>query len=295
MLPYILGLFSAFCFGVSNVYWKTASVGNEFSRIVFYRGIITSVSFAIIWFYISFFNTNSSLSVNHQATLLQYAKTAVLCFACSLGLVFYLLSLNFSPVSISVPLSSINIFSILTAVLILGETFRLIYFPSFALAMCGILLIQNFSYNKNGIKWNKGATYALLASLVWGTSYALFKFAVAWVGAIPLAFILECCVTITACLWIVFTKSLLLKNVEGLSAKNIKHYLILASLVLGGTLCFNLALQKMPVLLLNVLGNFTLAVSVIIGLLFYKEKITIKQAVGISLIFISIILVQFFN
>lgn len=294
MLPYILGLLSAFCFGVSNVYWKTASEGNEFSIIVFYRGVITSISFAIIWFYVSYFNSNTFLSVNHQATLLQYVKTILLCFACSLGLVFYLLSLNFSPVSISVPLSSINIFSILTAVLILGENFKLIYFPSFALAMCGILLIQNFSYNKNGIKWNKGATYALLASLVWGTSYALFKFAVAWVGAIPLAFILECCVTITASLWILFTKSLFFKNTEGSSAKNIKQYLKLASLVVGGTLCFNLALQKMPVLLLNVLGNFTLAVSVIIGLLFYKEKITIKQAVGISLIFISIMIVQYF-
>ena len=63
--------------------------------------------------------------------------------------------------------------------------------------------------------------------------------------------------------------------------------------MVGGTLCFNLALQKMPVLLLNVLGNFTLAVSILVGLLFYKEKITLKQAVGISLIFISIILVQF--
>lgn len=295
MLPYILGLLSAFCFGVSNVYWKTASEGNKFSQIVFFRGVITTVAFAIIWLYISYFHSNTTLSVNHEATFLQYTKTILLCFACSLGLVFYLLSLNFSPVSISVPLSSINIFSILTAVLILGENFKIVYFPSFALAMCGILLVQNFSYNKNGIKWNKGATYALLASLVWGTSYALFKFAVAWVGAIPLAFILECCVTITACLWIVFTKTLYFKKTDRLSAKNIKHYLILASLVVGGTLCFNLALQQMSVLLLNVLGNFTMAVSILIGLLFYKEKITIKQALGVSLIFISIILVQFFK
>ena len=293
MLPYIFGLISAFCFGISNAYWKTAVKSNNFSNIVFFRGIIASVCFALTWFILSNSNNNTTLTINTGATFLQYLKTVLLCLVCSLGLVFYLLSLNYSPVSISVPLSSINIFSILTAVFILGETFRAIYFLSFAVAFCGILLSQSFHFDKKGMQWNKGATYALLASLFWGTTYALFKYAALWLGAIPLAFILECCVTITALVWMLFSKSGSLKKNEQLSVINIKHYLILAVLLVGGTLFFNLAIQQIPVLVINILGNFTLVVSIGAGILFYKEKLSAKQIAGVSLIIISILIVQY--
>lgn len=290
MLPYLFGLISAFCFGISNVYWKTAGKFNSFSNIVFFRGIIATTCFAITWFILANSNNNTSLTINTGATFLQYIKTILLCLICSLGLVFYLLSLNYSPVSISVPLSSINIFSILTAVFILGETFKTIYFASFALALAGILLSQSFKMEKG--QWNKGATFALLASLVWGTTYALFKFSASWIGAIPLAFILECSVTITAFVWMVFSKSVPSKRNEYLSTKNIKHYFILATLLVGGTLFFNLAIQQIPVLVINILGNFTLVVSISVGMLVYKERLSIKQLAGIGLVIVSIALVQ---
>ncbi len=292
MLPYLFGLISAFCFGISNVYWKTAVKSSSFSNIVFFRGIIATSCFAITWFILSNFNNNTSLTINAGATFFQNIKTVLLCLVCSLGLVFYLMSLKYSPVSISVPLSSINIFSILTAVFILGETFKAIYFISFVVAFCGILLSQSFKFDKKGIQWNKGASYALLASLFWGTTYALFKISASWLGAIPLAFILECCVAITALIWMLFSKSTSSKKSEQLSAKNIKHYFILASLLVGGTLFFNLAIQQIPVLVINILGNFTLVISISAGILFYKEKLSPKQIAGISLILISILIVQ---
>ena len=272
MLPYLFGLISATFFGISNVYWKTAGKFISFSNIVFFRGIIATTCFAITWFIIANSNNNTSLTINTEATFLQYIKTILLCLICSLGLVFYLLSLKYSPVSISVPLSSINIFSILTAVFILGETFKTIYFASFTLALAGILLSQSFKME---------------------TTYALFKFSASWIGAIPLAFILECCVTITAFVWMIFSKSVPSKKNEYLSAKNIKHYFILATLLVGGTLFFNLAIQQIPVLVINILGNFTLIVSVSAGILFYKERLTIKQLAGIGLVIVSIALVQY--
>lgn len=293
MLPYLFGLTSALCFGISNVYWKTANKTNSYPNLVFFRGAIASTCFAISWFLLSHFTDKTTLTINIEASFWQYFKTILLCLVCSLGLVFYLLSLNYSPVSISVPLSSINIFSILTAVFILGETFRTIYYASFGLAFCGILLSQSFKFDKKGIQWNKGATYALLASFFWGTTYALFKLSASWLGAIPLAFLLECCVTITAFFWMRFSKSGDFKKKEQLSAKNFKHYFILAALLVGGTLFFNLAIQQIPVLVINILGNFTLVVSVSAGLLFYREKLSTGQIAGISLVVISILIVQY--
>ena len=75
--------------------------------------------------------------------------------------------------------------------------------------------------------------------------------------------------------------------------RNIKHYFILAALLVGGTLFFNLAIQQIPVLVINIFGNFTLVVSISAGIIFYKEKLTAKQAAGVILVVISIAIVQF--
>jgi len=90
-----------------------------------------------------------------------------------------------------------------------------------------------------------------------------------------------------------FSKSGSIKKNGQLSIKNIKHYFILAALLVGGTFFFNLAIQQIPVLMINILGNFTLIVSISAGILFYKEKLTAKQVTGISLVVISIAIVQF--
>lgn len=83
-------------------------------------------------------------------------------------------------------LSSLNILSILTAVIILGESFRPVYFLSFSLAGLGVWLIQKGSVN--AVKgWNRGILYSLLAAFFWGVSYALFKFPANSIGALPLS------------------------------------------------------------------------------------------------------------
>ena len=293
MLPYLFGLLSASFFGISNVYWKTAGKSNSFPTIVFFRGIIAASCFAVTWLILANTHHNIPLTINANATVSQYLTTILLCITCSFGLAFYLLSLNYSPVSISVPLSSINIFSILTAVFILQESFKPIYVASFALAFSGILLLHPFTLDKNGLQWNKGATYALLASFIWGTTYALFKFSASWIGAIPLAFILECCVTITAFAWMALSKSNEFKREPPFSVCNIKNYIVLAILLVGGTLFFNLAIQQIPILVINILGNFTLVISIGASIIFYKEQLTKKQAVGIGLVVLSILLAQF--
>ncbi len=291
MIPYLMALISAFCFGISNAYWKTAGKANNFPTIVFYRGIIATFCFGIIWYILASSNYSTSLIINSETTTSQYLKTILLCMVCSLGLIFFLLSLRYSAISMAVPLSSINIFSIITAVFILGETFRSVYFISFALAVAGILISQSFRFDKKGRSWNRGTTYALLASLFWGISYALFKFSASWLGAIPLAFILECCVLVTAFTWIKLSKIKDFANQKSLTTNNLKHYIILAIFLVGGTLFFNLAIQQIPVLVINIFGNFTMVISILAGLLFYKEKLSLKQIIGIVLVITSIAIV----
>jgi len=41
------------------------------------------------------------------------------------------------------------------------------------------------------------------------------------------------------------------------------------------------------------LGNFTLITSILVGILFFKEKLSAKQIIGVLLLLLSIIMLQY--
>jgi drug/metabolite transporter (DMT)-like permease len=293
MISVLFGTISAFCFGISNAYWKSTSREFDFTHLVIYRGIISSFFFGLLWVFIKYYHVGYFGVLGSSADITDYIKTILLCFLCSFGLIFFLSSLKYQQVSITAPLTSVNIFSVLTAVFVLGETFNLIYFFAFSLTLFGILLTLNFKFNSFN-RWSHGATYAVLASFFWGITYPLFKFVSPILGAIPLAFILESCVTCSAIVW-ASTRNKPNSIKPRLNSEYFKHAFVLACLLIGGTLFFNLAIQNLSVLSLNILGHLQLIVSVSIGIFFYREKLTLKQIIGISLILISILLTQYFS
>lgn len=288
----LFGIISTTCFGISNVYWKKAVVNNDFSRIVFYRGLLTVSLLGLLWFLMQSTGSTQALFIKQEtARLTDVLLMIALCMVSSLGLVFYLLSLQYAPVSISVPLSSVNVFTILTAVLVLGEVFKPIYYFSFLLAGTGVWLINR--RNNQAINgWNRGAAYAILASFFWGITYALFKFPAMWMGAVPSAFTLESCVMLTAFIWNRFAAPVNYSIFAPVTLTQTKHYLILALLLIGGTLFYNLAVQLKDVLLLNIVGNLSLVISVVLGVVWQKEKLTVLQLAGLVLILCSLIVVQ---
>lgn len=291
MLSFLFGIISALSFGISNAYWKLASKQVDFPYLVIFRGILVSLAFGLLWVLSKQLDFEHFGIINNEATYTDFLKAVILCFVCSLGLVFFLSSLKFQAVSITVPLTSVNIFHILTSVFIVGEHFHHLYYLSFSVALVGILLSQNFRFS-SGNRWNKGTTYAILATFFWGITYPLFKFVSPSIGAIPLSFILEAAVTVSAIIWALGKKERI--NIrQVLSFESLKHYVVLAGLLIGGTLFFNLAIQNLSVLTLNLLSNLQIVVAVLIGILVFKEKLNQRQFIGIALIFLSIFLTQF--
>jgi drug/metabolite transporter (DMT)-like permease len=292
MLFVLFGIISALSFGVSNVYWKAAAKDVDYPYLVFFRGVISSLLFGLIWLGLVYTNTNMSGITNASATAYDYISSIALCLLGSLGLLFFLKSMKYAPVSITVALASVNITRILTAVFIIGEQFTVIYLLSFSLAILGILFSRNFDFKQFSMQWNKGATYALLASFFWGITYPFFKFVSPAVGAMPLSFILETSVTVTALIWIA-TSSNRTTVTKLLHKRLLKHYGILSVLLVGGTLFFNLAIQQISVLKLDLLSNFQIVVSIVLGIFMYQEKLTKQQMVGIVLILLSIAVSQY--
>jgi len=286
---FLFALISATSFGISNGYWKIPHKHISLTQLIFFRGIIASAIFGLLWISINIIHADYFETISYKATLSEYLFTILLCFVCSLGLVFFLQSIHYSKISITVPLTSINLFSILTAVFVLNEKFKTQFCLTFLFAFFGILLLQLKTMGRFSLQWNKGATYAILASFVWGVTYALFKFPVKWVGPIPLAFLLESSVTITALIWSLINKSKI--NFADLTnKKNIKHYLILAFLLVNGTLFFNMALRDMSVLILIFSGCFQMIVAVLFEVFVFKLKLKVSELIGILLIIISIII-----
>jgi drug/metabolite transporter (DMT)-like permease len=293
MLYVLFGIISALSFGVSNVYWKTTTKYVDYPYLVLFRGIIASLFFGLLWLTLVYSKTDVTGIINTSASFGDFFRTILLCLVCALGLVFFLKSMKYAPVSITVALSSVNTVGILVTVFIVGERFSPIYVFSFSLAILGILLVQKFNFVNLSLQWNKGATYALLASFFWGATYPLFKFASPAVGALPLSFILETVVTLTAFVWITTSRGKITVS-QLLQHKLLKHYGILALLLVGGTLFFNLAIQQVSVLSLNLIGNFQFVVSIVLGMLIYREKLTPRQFMGIALILLAIASTQYF-
>jgi drug/metabolite transporter (DMT)-like permease len=288
-------ILSALFFGVGNTYWKTASKDVEMPFLMFYRNLIAVVILAIVWIGVNYFSIQNGELTHHNITFISFIKTICLCLICSLGLFFYLKSVKYAPVSYLVPITSINIFSILTAVFYFKEEFLIKHFISIGLSLIGLLFLlrNNFKSAKYFI-WNTGVIYSLLASFFWGVTYAFFKYFVVSLGVIPFSFILEFSVLFFSFIWIIKSYGFHMIR-EKLNVRIIKHYLILAFLLLGGTFFYNYALLFNSILELNLINPIQLALSVLIGLIVLQEKLQTSQYIGILILFISLLFTSFIS
>jgi drug/metabolite transporter (DMT)-like permease len=291
MVGYLLAFISSLSFGISNAYWRIPQKTIGFSRLVFFRGIVASAFFGSILLLFNYNAYNPFHLIVFNATVEDYGITFMLCLLCSLGLVMYLMSLKHSRVSISVPLTSLNIFGVLTALFVLKEPFFFRYCFSFPLAFLGVVCTQIAPGKGFRLQWNKGATYSLLASFFWGVSYALFKYSVRWIGPLPLAFVLETSVSVLALVWILINR----ESVRFSQWRNPEvagHCLFLAFLLINGTICCCMALQSIPVLAFNCISYLQIVVAVLFDILFFKQIPSTTEFTGISLILLSVVVSQ---
>ena len=163
-------------------------------------GVITTTLFGVVWLLASKYNFFSAYIVNaSNFTSLQLFYTFTICFFSGFGLLFFVRSMQYEKVSIVVPLSSVNIFSILTATFLLHEAWQPVYTISLVLIIVGVWLVFANNQKTTSVRNFKGSLYtSLLASFFWGISYALFKIPIKWVGALTFSFILELSITFFA-------------------------------------------------------------------------------------------------
>ncbi len=284
-------LIGAFCFAISNAYWKKATATIPYQIGMFYRGIFATIIFAILYFGFRQADFFKYWVVRDIAFDQEFLLSIALSVFNIFGLVFFLQGIQKAPVSVVVPVSSLKLFTILTAVFVVGEVWKDNYLIAFILSTVGLFLLY---YKRgeihNAKEFEKGMLYGLASSFFWGSSYALYKFPIAWWGPLGFSLIIES-VAMLFGLVLVVKDGLSNQLVSYLKGVHLKAYLILGALLVIGGLAINMSYGYLPVVVINILIIGSQIISVLIGYFIYKERLSIKQWIGLALIIASFFVV----
>ena len=287
----IFVLIGAFCFAISNAYWKKVTQTIPYQIGMFYRGIFASGIFSILYFGCrdnAFFKgwTVHTLSIGTPFVL-----TIALSIFNIFGLVFFLRGIQKAPVSIVVPVSAIKLFTILTAVFIVGEVWKANYLYAFIFSTAGLILLYFQGKQNSSVSEQKnGMLYGVLASFFWGSSYALYTYPISWWGPLGFSLVIETTAMLFG-LVLVIRDGLLKDLFKYISAIHMLKYLQLGFLLVAGGLAINVSYQYLPIMVINILIISSQLLSVLIGYIFFKERLSPKQWMGLALIIISFFIV----
>jgi drug/metabolite transporter (DMT)-like permease len=287
----ILVLIGAFCFAISNAYWKKVTETIPYHIGMFYRGVFATAIFAILYFGFRHADFFKYWVVRDIVFDKEFLLSIALSVFNIFGLVFFLQGIQKAPVSVVVPVSSLKLFTILTAVFVVGELWQVNYLYAFMLSTIGLFLVYyKASEIHNASEFEKGLLYGIASSFFWGSSYALYKFPIAWWGPLGWSLIIE---TVAMLFGLVLVIKDGIANQLGsyLKAIHIKDYLILGVLLVAGGLAINMSYGYLPVVVINILIIGSQIISVLIGYLFFKERLSWKQWLGLALIITSFFVV----
>jgi len=284
-------LIGALCFAISNAYWKKVTQTIPYQIGMFYRGIFASTIFSILYFGFR----DSAFFKGWTVNALSFGNPFLLTIALSIfnifGLVFFLRGIQRAPVSIVVPVSAIKLFTILTAVFIVGEVWKANYLYAFIFSTAGLLLLYFQGKQQSSISEQKnGMLYGVLASFFWGSSYALYTYPISYWGPLGFSLVIETTAMLFG-LVLVIRDGLLKSLFNYISAKHIFTYLKLGLLLVSGGLAINISYQYLPIMVINILIISSQLLSVLIGYFFFKERLSPKQWLGLAFIIISFFIV----
>ena len=284
-------LIGALCFAISNAYWKKVTATIPYQIGMFYRGIFATIIFSILYFGFRQADFFKYWVVRDIAIDKEFILSIALSVFNIFGLVFFLQGIQKAPVSVVVPVSSLKVFTIITAVWIMGEVWYNNYLIAFILSTLGLFLLY---YKRDEVQqastFKKGILYGIASSFFWGSSFALYKFPIAWWGPLGFSLIIET-VAMLFGLVLVIKDGLLNQLTAYLKLIHISAYLILGALLVIGGLAINMSYGYLPVVVINILIIGSQIISVMIGYFIYKERLSIQQWLGLALIIASFFVV----
>jgi drug/metabolite transporter (DMT)-like permease len=258
---------------------------------MFFRGIFASAVFAILYFGCRESSFFIGWTVRPLAIDQQFLLTIVLCVFNIFGLLFFLRGIQKAPVSIVVPVSALKVFTILTAVFVVGEVWKMPYLYAFVLSTGGLLFLYlEGSAQASSTEQKTGVLYGLASSFFWGSSYALYTYPIQWWGPLGFSFVIETTAMLFG-LVLIIRDGLLSSLHQYIKATHIQTYIVQGILLVTGGLAINISYQYLPIMVINILIISSQLLSVLLGFMFFKERLSVKQWLGLVLIIASFFVV----
>ena len=284
-------LIGAFCFAISNAYWKKVTQTIPYQIGMFFRGVFAAGVFAVLYFGFRESAFFTGWTVRPLALDQQFFFTLLICVFNIFGLMFFLRGIQKAPVSIVVPVSALKVFTILTAVFIVGEIWKMPYLYAFVLSTGGLLLLYlEGSQHASAKEQKTGVLFGLASSFFWGSSYALYTYPIQWWGPLGFSLVIETTAMLFG-LVLVIRDGLLNQLFNYVKSIHIQTYIVQGLLLVAGGLAINISYQYLPIMVINILIISSQLLSVLLGFMFFKERLSVKQWAGLLLIIASFFVV----
>jgi transporter family protein len=279
----LLSLVPMFGFGISNAMQKLYVERLGPAKLITYRGL-TIVSILLVYWLFNLTNSNLDLQ--------QMLLGAFVAFISYFGLFFLNKSLQDGKVGLVIPVSSSRVLiSAIVGIAFLGEQISGLQLLMVLLIFVGVFAaVINFNdlASSNIFSFKSGVPYALLAAFFWGITFPLFGGFSAILGAALFSLIAELTVTVVS-----VAQQLLQKKSLALSKEEFKlNWAGVGTIGVLGAIAavfMNTAYATGYYSIVTAITAASPVVSIIFGILIFKEKLSLQQLIAIILILIGIV------
>ena len=216
-----------------------------------------------------------------------------LCSVATFGLIAFATAMRYSPASVVVPLANTApVFTFMTAILVLGESAGRNTWAGFGLLVLGLGLLAFSELRTQRGAALLGIGFAVLAAMLWGVTFALFKPFIEVFGSTWFTGIQETA-ALAVVLLIFFFRTPQQQDRPGPVNKRVYVELIaVAILTTIGVLALNNALGRASAVVISVASAATPLLGVLIGVVYQKEQLSLSRLLGAVLFGACIALVS---
>ncbi len=288
-------IISIICFGITNCLWVFPIRKLSILSTIIYRTLITSSLFGLILL----LNYSNVIVLKHpfiigsnHVSAFTILETFFICSINFFGLYFYLKCIKEMPVALTVGIQKLGVvFSICFGIFIYHETVSLVEWLCFAVLLFAALIIEGASFKFGRQLFSRGFTFCILALFFWSTS-VLFKPLLQELGVILFSFILEISVLVMAILLNIYSKN---KSFQKPDGNTILYLITIALFGFFGVMGINVALEGLPISFLSIIGLIGPCTSLLIAVFILKEKVILRQWIGIGMCIICGLILSLAN
>jgi drug/metabolite transporter (DMT)-like permease len=291
-LAIIFGIIAMLGYGLGNAISKKAAVRLSPQKTIFYSTFVSAAILAVVLLHEIFCKHSPGISTKQPGL---YILLAILISIFGyIPPMFFYKALKTGKVGIITPVANSGfIFTVILALIFLGDRMNALQFAAIVVVFAGIILV---SLEPNGLKLKdifrlaNGVHYAIIACLLWGITFFLFKITTAALGAITNAFIIEATVAAAAAAHMLFSKESF-----RLPEKSLRPSLFFIGLFIAiGTLFYNLGISQDNVSIVAAFVAAGPAVTIVYGRFVFRERLTCLQYLGALVTLAGIIALSLF-